>query len=237
MASNNLYQYSVVSALMHGICETGPSISHILAHGDHGLGTVPHLNGEIIIMDGKAYHFPPDSPRPRKIDPTDRMAFIMITRFNPTFSKRLATLTMSSLESALAPLLPTQQNRFISIRVEATFPQIWFRVIPAQTTPREPLVDLARRQSIREKEHVRGVLFGFWSPVFASGFSVAGFHLHFLSADHNTGGHVVGFEAEDVSLAAASIGEYRIQLPDDASFHEAPLGSVGAEDIHEAEGA
>ncbi|KAG2415922.1 hypothetical protein HFD88_007114 [Aspergillus terreus] len=235
--ANNLYQYSIVSALMHGICSTGPSIRDILAHGDHGLGTVPHLNGEIIIIDGEAYHFPPDSPELRKLAPTDPIPFVMITRFEPTVTKHLPTLTMSALADACAPLLPAQQNRFVSVRLEAVFPRISFRVIPAQTRPKESLAALAKRQAVREETYVRGVLFGFWSPAFASGFSVAGFHLHFLSADRSAGGHVMGFEAEDVRLAAAGIGEYHVQLPDDREFNEESIGLVGAGDIHAAEGA
>ncbi|KAF9887352.1 hypothetical protein FE257_010347 [Aspergillus nanangensis] len=148
---NNLHQYSILNALMHGICETGPPLSTHLTHGTHGLGTVPSLNGEIIILANEAYHFPPSSTTPRKLSPTDPLPFLMITNFQPTFAHTHPTpLSMTSLPSALSPVLPSQQNRFIAVRVEGEFTRLVFRVIPAQETPREPLRELARRQVVRE---------------------------------------------------------------------------------------
>jgi alpha-acetolactate decarboxylase len=43
MSPNSLYQYSIFSALMQGLAETGPTIGQVLSHGDHGFGTVSHL--------------------------------------------------------------------------------------------------------------------------------------------------------------------------------------------------
>jgi alpha-acetolactate decarboxylase len=34
-------------------------------------------------------------------------------------------------------------------------------------------------------------LVGFWTPEYAKTFNVPGYHLHFLSADHQSGGHLL----------------------------------------------
>ena len=111
-----------------------------------------------------------------------------------------------------------------------------FRVIPAQSEARESLSELAKRQELHHATHSRGVLVGFWSPGFTSGFSVAGFHLHFLSDDRAQGGHVMEFDAEDVVLRAAAINEYNVEFPASGEFQDEPIGEVLAKDLHAAEG-
>ncbi|PLB54577.1 alpha-acetolactate decarboxylase [Aspergillus steynii IBT 23096] len=235
--ANQIYQYSLLSALMHGVCHEGPAVQQVLSHGDHGLGTIRGLDGEILILDGRAYHFPPD-PRqsPKILSPTSILPYVMITTFQPTHHKRLSSVSMSSLPTALCPLLPNQKNSFISLRLDGLFQTIRVRVIPAQSRPRESLKALAARQVISEYRDVRGVVFGFWSPQYASGFSVAGFHLHFMSEDGTSGGHVVGFEAggEEVKLAAAVIRDYQVEVPGGSEFHEIAIGNVAEEELHAA---
>ncbi|KAE8150810.1 alpha-acetolactate decarboxylase [Aspergillus avenaceus] len=224
MSPNNLYQYSVISALMQGVARTGPTINQVLCHGDHGLGTVDHINGEVIVVDGLG------------VEATDVFPFIMMTHFKPTLSKRLPSLNMSNLQDGLSPLLPSRQNCFLSVRVDGRFDRVTFRVIPAQTQTREPLLALAQRQQMHSVENVRGLLFGFWSPSFTNGFSVSGFHLHFLSDDRSAGGHVTGFEAGDAKISAAVLKEYQVELPQDEDFHEVPIRGFGTDDMHAAEG-
>ncbi|KAE8356102.1 alpha-acetolactate decarboxylase [Aspergillus coremiiformis] len=234
--ANNIYQYSVLSALMQGLAHAGPTAQQILTHGDHGLGTVSHMNGEIIIVDGEIYHFTAHNQL-RKVDATEIFPFLMITQFRPTLTKHLPTLTLSTIPAALAPLLPSHQNSFLSVRIDAFFDQVAFRVIPGQSDAKEWLVDLAKRQQHHSVHRLRGVLFGFWSPSFSNGFSIAGFHLHFLAADRSAGGHVTGFEARDVTLSAAVVQEYRVELPQDGAFHESPIRHFGEDLLHAAEGS
>ncbi|KAF7589711.1 hypothetical protein BBP40_003909 [Aspergillus hancockii] len=226
MPPNNLYP---------GLAQTGPSINEVLTHGDHGLGTVAHLNGELIIVDGEGYHLTPDN-QPRKVTPADRFPFMMVTQFRPTVTKQLASLTMPTLHTALSPLLPSKQNCFLSVRVDGLFHQVAFRVIPAQSTAREPLSELAKRQQFQSVQNVQGLLFGFWSPAFSNGFSVAGFHLHFISDDRTAGGHVTGFDTRDATLSAAVLKEYQVEMPQHEEFHEVPIRNFASTDLYAAEG-
>ncbi|KAJ5741255.1 Alpha-acetolactate decarboxylase [Penicillium manginii] len=236
MATNNIYQYSVLSALMEGICQTGITVRDTLANGDHGIGTVSNLNGEIVIIDGEAYHFPPGESL-RKLELSDALPFIMITWFKPTIEKLFPSLKMASLPEALDPLLPSQQNCFLSIRIDALFDHITFRVMERQSRPRESLAELAKRQKVFAFEAIEGTLFGFWSPAFSGGFSVAGFHLHFLSKDKTKGGHVLEFDTKNALLQAAAIDEYRVELPQNEEFNQEVIKSARDEDLHAAEGS
>ncbi|KAJ5749318.1 uncharacterized protein N7511_011014 [Penicillium nucicola] len=234
MTKNNIYQYSVLGALLDGICQTGPLLQKALVHGDHGLGTVPGLNGEVIIVDGNAYHFPPGE-KIRTVQSSHALPFVMMTRFEPTFQKTFRSLSMNSLPEALNPLLPSRQNCFLSIRLHGILKDINFRVIAGQCRPREPLSELAKRQELVSLEDIEGTLFGFWSPAFSGGFSVAGFHLHFLSKDRTRGGHVTGFTGE-VSLQAAVIDKYTVELPHNEDFNQEIIHGGREAELHAAEG-
>jgi hypothetical protein len=55
MATNEVYQFSVVSALMDGVASDGAPLSYLLKHGDTGLGTFRRMQGELIVLDGEIY--------------------------------------------------------------------------------------------------------------------------------------------------------------------------------------
>ncbi|GKZ85319.1 hypothetical protein AnigIFM56816_011086 [Aspergillus niger] len=234
--ANCIYQYSVLGALMDGICQDGTTAQNILKHGDHGIGTIRGLNGELVIIDGVAYHFPADGPL-RPVEDADIIPYAMTTKFQPTLTSHIPCTSMSSLFDTLSPVFPGEQNVFLSIRLVASFSRVVFRVIPAQSNPRETLLSLAKRQEIRECRHIQGTLFGFWSPKYTSGLSVPGFHLHLLSTDRTLGGHVMDFDAEDGQLDAAVVRNYQVELPDSEEFREAPLNCVKEQELHTAEGA
>ncbi|CAG8285843.1 unnamed protein product [Penicillium olsonii] len=231
---NHIHQYGVFSALMHGFSSDGAKVSEILSACDHGLGTVCGLNGEIIILDGEAYHFTPDD-KLHRLQADDRMPMIVATEFKPTLSKELSTLNMGSLPQAMHPFFPTKQNNFMAVRIDGFFRNITYRIGGPQLRPKEPLLELAKRQVTKSYENTTGTLFGFYSPPYMNGVAVAGFHLHFLSDDRTAGGHVLSFEGENVSLKAAVNTQLHLEFPDSEEFNEEPILPESAGDLHLAE--
>jgi alpha-acetolactate decarboxylase len=57
---NEIYQFSIISALMDGVASHGIPISSLLTHGDHGLGTFRAMDGEMIILDSAVYQMKAD---------------------------------------------------------------------------------------------------------------------------------------------------------------------------------
>jgi acetolactate decarboxylase len=55
------------------------------------------------------------------------------------------------------------------------------------------------------------------SPGFVKGINVPGYHVHFLSADRNAGGHVLDFELNGGVLELAVCSRIDLLLPTDAS--------------------
>ena len=74
-------------------------------------------------------------------------------------------------------------------------------------------------------------MFGFRSPPFSQGISVAGGHLHFVDADRTCGGHVLELEAKEVEMSGAVIKVLTMELPESTEFNDAKLeqdaGGIG----------
>ncbi|KAL4727939.1 hypothetical protein ACLX1H_004638 [Fusarium chlamydosporum] len=228
MASNHLFQYSVVSALMDGVAETGITISELLKHGDHGLGTFRHMVGEMIILDGTIYDMKPDGSVIALDDDAcanQTAPFAMITEYQPTTTISKELRTKDSLEHILSELLPGTKNHYLAFRVEGNFKSVTVRTVGGQQSPGESLAELGKRQASHTFSDIQGTIFGFRSPAFMQGISVAGDHLHFLSTNKEAGGHVLAVEGDgELKISAAPITAVNLQLPsDDDAFNQAKL--------------
>ena len=134
MASNELFQFSVVSALMDGVAEKGVSISDLLSHGDHGLGTFRHMVGEMIILDGTVYQMKSDGSV-TSIDAatTDAIApFAMVTRFQPTSTIKAVLPSKQVLSDLLSKRLPDTKNLYQAFRIDGVFRSVTVRTVGGQ---------------------------------------------------------------------------------------------------------
>ena len=50
-----LFQYNTLGALMAGLYGGSFTVKELLEHGDLGIGTLDSIDGELIVLDGKAY--------------------------------------------------------------------------------------------------------------------------------------------------------------------------------------
>jgi acetolactate decarboxylase len=59
---------------------------------------------------------------------------------------------------------------------------------------------------------------GFYCPEFIGNINVAGFHFHFVSEDETFAGHVMEFEAENLTLEYDKMHEYQFVLPQTEAY-------------------
>src|SRR6201987_198435 len=52
---HTLFQVSTSGALVAGVYSGAVSVESVLQHGDIGLGTFANLDGEMVVVDGRAY--------------------------------------------------------------------------------------------------------------------------------------------------------------------------------------
>ncbi|KAK3347062.1 alpha-acetolactate decarboxylase [Lasiosphaeria hispida] len=226
MAENEVYQYSIISALMDGVASHGTPISRVLEHGNHGLGTFRNMVGEMIVIDGTVYQMKSDGTVVLIDNPADTITpFATITRFRATTATQATITSKQDLSALLTRLFPSARNHFLAIRMDGVFKSINVRTAGGQLTPRERLPAVADRQTVHTFRDVKGTIIGFRSPDYIMGINVAGDHLHFIDEERKEGGHILAFETEgDVLVQVAQLSRFHVELPtEDEEFNEAAL--------------
>lgn len=101
-----MYQYSLALSLMDGVADKGLPISEFLKHGDHGLGTFRYMNGEMIVLDGKAYQMLSDGSIV-DVDPAGDAIhpFAQITRFKPETTAKAVIPSKEELNGIVSSLV------------------------------------------------------------------------------------------------------------------------------------
>jgi sideroflexin-5 len=240
MAPDRLYQYSTASALMAGIASQGIQLSELLLHGTYGLGTMTNINGEVVIFEGAAYHFQ-SSGAVRVVGLEEQLPFAMVTSFESATTRTYATFpalrSKQSLLGCLQTLFLGVTNRFAFFVIPKVHcDQITVRVVRGQRYPRQPLSELGDAQKVNSYQNVVGSIVGFWSPAYMDGVSVSGLHMHFLSEGHTYGGHVLELAVnQEISLEAAVLNDFDLELPENEEFDQATL-EVGGEALRKVEG-
>lgn len=231
-----VYQFSTISALLEGVYDGDVTVAEILRHGDFGLGTFNHLDGEMVILDGICYRLRADGTATRAA-PTDRTPFAAVTRFHADFeieiqSPSAQTQVLSTIDRKIE-----SANLIYAIRVAGRFSDLHTRTVMEQQPPYPPLTEATEGQAETRFTDVTGVLAGFRTPQFQQGISVAGYHLHFLNSDRTSGGHVLDFTLEHGQVAVSGASQLHLSLPTSGAFLDAQLsGDDLSERISKAEG-
>jgi acetolactate decarboxylase len=187
-----LYQVSTIDALMLGVYDGVQPVSELKKHGDFGIGTFDGLDGEMIMLDGKVYQAKADGRVYLVMDNTTT-PFATVTKFNQDFSLTSGQpMNFSVFSKDMSARLPSQ-NMIYAVRLHGTFPWMKVRAIPAQQKPYPTLTEAAKNQSVYTYTNTTGTLVGVYMPLFFDGLNVPGYHLHYLSDDHQTGGHILDF--------------------------------------------
>jgi acetolactate decarboxylase len=183
-------QVSVINALMIGRYDGVMLIPELLHCGDFGLGTLDHLDGELIVLDGRAYQVRGDGVVV-EVGSDRSTPFAIVTRFEPNGEFPCPRVgTLSDLDARLDDALG-QTNNFVAVRVDGRFAAITLRSVHRQEPPYRPLGDVVKGQSVWTHGEVSGTLVGVRSPAWVGGLNGPGYHWHFLSNDRTVGGHVL----------------------------------------------
>jgi acetolactate decarboxylase len=186
------YQVSTIDALMQGVFDGVQPVSELKKHGDFGIGTFEALDGEMIVLDGVVYQAKADGHIYPVAD-NQTTPFATVTYFDHDLAVTTdRPMNLSAFSTVMEKRLPTG-NMVYAVRMHGTFPSMKVRAIPAQHKPYPTLTEAAKNQSVYSYSDTTGTVIGFYTPVFFKGLNVAGYHLHFISDDHTTGGHILDF--------------------------------------------
>ncbi len=103
-------------------------------------------------------------------------------------------------------------NVFFAVRVDGHFDAVHVRAA-CRIAPGVPLAVATEQQSEFELTAVDGTMVGFWSPPYASGVEIAGYHLHFLTDDRTAGGHVLDGRGRALRVRVQEESDVHLALP------------------------
>jgi acetolactate decarboxylase len=229
-----LFQASTIGALLEGAFDGDLSFAELAEHGDLGLGTLNHLDGEMVALDGEFFRADVEG-RTTPVGPEERTPFAVVTRFEPTVEKRLPgeagrfSRSHEELLACLDELVPAEASS-CAIRLDGRFSLVRARSVPRQTPPYRPLTEVVADQHVFELADVEGTMLGFRFPNYAEGIEVGGYHLHFISADRSRGGHVLGSQTGELRVRIDPSDDLHIELPPEVELEDPDL----AEETHAA---
>lgn len=232
---HEVYQTSTIVSLVEGLYDGNVTYRDVMRHGDFGVGTFNALDGEMVAVDGRFYRLRNDGSV-SAVSGDDLTPFAVVTRFRPNIDHtEEGPLTRNQCEDVVRRLTPSD-NLFYALRIDGHFRSILARTASKQSKPYPRLSDAAAAEPTATLTDTTGTIVGFHTPEYAQGIGVAGYHLHFLSADHTSGGHVFDFTVDAARIRIDSEAELHLSLQATDEFLSTRFGGDVSAEITRAEG-
>jgi acetolactate decarboxylase len=190
----------VYQTLLDGIYDGEVTITELLTHGDFGVGTFNHLDGEMVVLHGTCHHLRSDGSASVAAG-EDRTPFAAVTYFRPQTVLSVSTPTSRADIARQVDDAIGTANLIQAIRINGMFGYVRARTVVAQSPPYQPMTTAIADEPITEFRNMPGDLVGFRTPEFEQGISVAGYHLPSSTRPGARGGHALDFD-----LASGRIG-------------------------------
>lgn len=230
-----LFQASTIGALLDGAYDGDLSFAELAGHGDLGVGTLNGLDGEMIALDGNFYRADVDGATDL-IGPEAMTPFAVVTRFEPTVAALVSgPLSHEDLLTRIDDLVPPRAPS-CALRLDGSFDLVRARSVPRQIPPYRPLTEVVAEQHLFDFEAVEGTMLGFRFPSYAEGIEVAGYHLHFITADRRRGGHVLDSRVARVHARIDPSTELHVELPPSVCLEDPDLSAATHAAVASVEG-
>ncbi|HEV2263401.1 MAG TPA: acetolactate decarboxylase [Stellaceae bacterium] len=226
--AGEVYQVSTISSLLAGGYDGAVTVGELLRHGNFGLGTYNGIDGEMVVLDGRAYRCTVDAVA-HPVPTAMRTPFAVVTDFHPQATVAIAAgQSLDRLEATL-DALPLSVSRVVAVRIIGRFQTMQVRSEPKQQPPYQPLAEVIKTQQVvHDLGTVDGTLVGFRFPATASSVNVAGWHFHFIAADSTRCGHVLGLTTGAGRAAVQEIADLHVRFPAQAPAAPASADAVRA---------
>lgn len=205
------FQTSTIESLLDGAYEGDLTIGELLAHGDLGIGTVDHLDGELVVVDGEAFVVRGDGSV-EVVAPTTGTPFAVVCHLGDAPPLELAGFDeLAGLTAAIDAVAP--DGDVLAVRVDAEVERAVVRSVVRQHRPYPPLSEVVAHQHEWVLTDVAASIVGFRFPDATGGLEVPGWHLHLLAQDRSCGGHVVDVAADGVMLRCTATSSLHVEVP------------------------
>ncbi len=233
MSRNELFMVSPINAILEGLYETPMTFAELKEHGDFGIGTFNDLDGEMVMLDGRAYHLDVDGSA-REVADHEKTPFAAACFFRPFSVEETGPLTDSKKFLNLLDICLPSPNMLYALRIDGDFAQVHTRSVP-RTRNHTPLVEATALQKERKFDRITGTLVGFYTPKFMPSVNVPGYHFHFIDQDFQCGGHLLGCRLNHGRLSLQICNQLLLNLPMTLDYLGVDFTRNAAQDIEKAE--
>ncbi len=212
-AADVTHQLQLAHVLLDGGYEGVATLEEALAGGDHGLGTVERLDGELVIVDGEPWRV--DWRGVAEIMPPEtRTPFVIVSTMDRPRTMRLGDVDRAGVIAAVEDLVD-DPGAVVSVRLEGHFTSVTVRSVPPQNPPYRPYAEVCLSDEVRwTHQPFHGVFVGFRFPDLEPGASIPGLHLHGLDRFRTTGGHNHEMQVRDAVLSVGVSRDVVMHLPE-----------------------
>ena len=114
---HTIFQVSTSGALVAGVYAREVNVQTLLEHGDFGLGTFADLDGEMVVVDGRAYQIQ-GSGRVSEASPDAGAPFAVVTQFEASIDVSIGPVrSVKDLEVSCDPFR-SSGNLFYALRLD-----------------------------------------------------------------------------------------------------------------------
>jgi acetolactate decarboxylase len=208
-----LFQVAAFEPFAQGDFDGSTTYAELAKHGDFGLGTLNGLDGEMVALNGVFYQIPIDG-KPRQITATEETPFAMVTFFEADQTLHITdAMNYSELQDYIDQNI-SPENAMYAIKVHGIYDYAKTRSVPKQTEPYPTLAEVIDNQTIFTLNNVTGTMAGFRLPSYMDEINVSGYHLHFITDDETSGGHVLECIVRNATIEIDYTYEYDLELPE-----------------------
>lgn len=233
--AGDAFQTSTIEALLDGAYDGDLTFGELLAHGDLGIGTIDHLDGEAVILDGQAW-IVESTGRVRHVADDEKTPFAVVCRFLADTSVAVGPCADMTQVTATIDAAAPESGSVLAVRIDGTFASARVRSVTGQTKPYPPLRDVVAHQKEWDLAEVAGSVVGFRFPDRTSGLEVPGWHLHFLTDDRTAGGHLMELAITSATLHVQTTDALHVEVPDTVIAAAGATGMDRTAEIDAVEG-
>lgn len=205
----HVHQVDVITDLLHGNYESVTTVGEVFPNTLVGLGVADRLDGEIVSVDAVTWRIPATGI-PELTQPELGLPFAMSASGGTPITLQLAPgTTLEELAKLIEQVIHDahdSEHPVVAIRIDGDFTDVLLRSEHRQRPPFAHLDQVLRNEVQFPFDTWQGTLVGFSYPKSEStdsdGVTIPGLHLHAISRDRTSGGHV---HHVTVAHAAASI--------------------------------
>ena len=219
---NTIHQYAPTVALLNSIYEGDITPQQMVQQGKIGIGTVNHLAGELVAVDGVVYTIDAEGGITKAAEDLKSPNMTMIN-FQP--KKTVTVKNIASYEDLTKELqkYSTSVNSFYAYRIKGEFG--YLKMASAHKVENEDvsLNEYLDTRVMYTRENIKGTLVGLFTPDYLGNIVIPGMHFHFLSDDIKLGGHLEDIKFDNLEVEIQEVNQVNLQLPETEKFRNTSL--------------